>query len=96
MGPAGEGVSQLFIPYGCAKCLGTGFAGRRAFFELLRVSDTMRDLIARAPTLGQVQEALAGTPFKSLAHGGFQLAAQGLVSFDEIDKAVGRDSQTEA
>jgi len=95
MGPAAQGVKKLFVPQGCAKCLGTGFAGRRAFFELLSTTDQMRDLIARAPTLGQIQAALANTSFQSLQHSGYQLVAQGVVPFEEIDRAIGRDQRTE-
>jgi general secretion pathway protein E len=95
MGPAAQGIKKLYVPQGCVKCLGTGFAGRRAFFELLGTTDQMRDLIARAPTLGQIQSALAGTQFQSLQHSGYQLVAQGMAPFEEIDRAIGRDQRAE-
>ena len=37
----------------------------------------------------QLQEALTGTSFETIDRNGFQLVAQGVASFDEIDKAVG-------
>ena len=55
MGEAAEGVTRVYTPTGCRKCLGTGFAGRRAFFEFLRASDDMRDAISRSPSRRELQ-----------------------------------------
>src|SRR5689334_20724881 len=52
-------------------------------------------LVLRAATLGQIQAALANTSFQSLQHSGYQLVAQGVVPFEEIDRAIGRDQRTE-
>jgi type II secretory ATPase GspE/PulE/Tfp pilus assembly ATPase PilB-like protein len=91
MGPAAEGVREIFVARGCPRCLSTGYAGRRGFFELLRTTDAMRDLIAQTPTLGQIQALLVNTPFQSLQHSGYQLVGQGLVPFDEIERTIGRE-----
>jgi general secretion pathway protein E len=89
MGPAGEGVKVIYSPAGCPRCLGTGYSGRRAFFELLTASDMLKDLILRQPTLNQILEAL-GTEFKRLAQTGYLLVAEGVVAMEEIERAVGR------
>ena len=39
MGQAGEGVEKIYTPRGCPRCVGTGYAGRRGVFELLKVSE---------------------------------------------------------
>lgn len=91
MGPSGEGVTRLFSPVGCPRCLGTGYAGRRAFFELLSTTEELRDVIVRSPTQTDIQKAVSGLEFISLQQSGHQLVAQGLVAFDEIDRAMGRD-----
>jgi type II secretory ATPase GspE/PulE/Tfp pilus assembly ATPase PilB-like protein len=90
MGPAGAKVEKLFVPVGCMRCLGTGFAGRRAFFELLRTTDELRDVIIRSPNMQEIQAALTKTQFVKLAQSGYELVAEGAVAFQEIDKAVGR------
>jgi general secretion pathway protein E len=90
MGDAAKGVTRLFYPRGCVKCLGTGFLGRRAFFELMRVDDTLRDMILRQPSMQDIQEALKNQRFTRLQQSGFELVAQGLVSFGEMDRIVGR------
>jgi general secretion pathway protein E len=93
MGEAAAGVSRIYQPCGCIRCLNTGFSGRRAIFELLMATDELRDLITRTPTASQIHAALASTPFQRLQHSGFQLVAQGLASYDEVNRVVGRDSR---
>jgi type II secretory ATPase GspE/PulE/Tfp pilus assembly ATPase PilB-like protein len=90
MGKAGEGVSTVYIPIGCRLCLGTGYAGRRPFFELLSVNESLRQAISSSPSIKEVTQALDEKPFRRLREAGYQLVAQGLVPFDEVEKAVGR------
>ena len=91
MGEAGQGVTQLYVPQGCPRCLGTGFAGRRAFFELLKTTDELRDVIVTSRKMEDIKRVLsAGSKFVRLEQGGYQLVAEGVVSLDEIDAAVGK------
>lgn len=93
MGEAGTGVKRIYEPRGCLRCLNTGFSGRRAIFELLSATDELRDLITRTPTAAQIHAALASTPFKRLQHSGYQLVAQGVASFDEVNRVVGSEGR---
>jgi general secretion pathway protein E len=92
MGKAGIGVSRIYEKRACIRCLNTGFSGRRAIFELLTATDELRDLITRTPTAAQIHAALATTPFQRLQNSGYQLVAQGVVPFEEIERVVGRDA----
>ncbi len=91
MGPIGDAVAKICAPAGCPRCLGTGYMGRRAFFEMLRNTDELRDVVLRSPTIGEIQKVLSRTQFQSLQQNGFQLVAEGVVAFAEIDRTVGRD-----
>ena len=91
MGRAGEGVSQIFVARGCTRCLGTGYAGRRAFFEMLRTTDELRDVITSPNrTMEEIKRVVGGDNFMMLDQAGFQLVREGLASFDEIEQAVGK------
>jgi general secretion pathway protein E len=90
LGDAAKGVTRLFLPRGCPKCLGTGFLGRRAFFELMLMNDQLRDVILRQPSMQDILEAIKTQRFVKLQQSGFELVAQGLVSFTEMDRVVGR------
>ncbi len=68
--------------------MGTGFAGRRAVFELLKTTDEMRDIILRKPSLSELEKAIAATKFVKLAQSGYLLVAQGVTSLDEIERSM--------
>ena len=86
----GEGVQKIYAAVGCPRCLSTGFSGRRAFFELLRTSDELREVINRSPTMAEIQKVLAVGQFERLQQTGFQLVADGVTTFEEIERTVGR------
>lgn len=91
MGKFVEGVNRVYFPVGCPRCLNTGFFGRRALFELLSVTDELRDVILKTPTIQAIREALRMTMFVSLQHNGYQLALEGLTSVDEIERVTGTE-----
>ena len=90
MGNAGVGVKEIYMPGGCPRCLKTGYMGRRAFFEMLVTTDAMREVVMKNATPKRIEEAMKGTRFVKLVESGYQLVAEGLTAFDEIEKAVGR------
>ncbi|MFG6448898.1 GspE/PulE family protein [Roseateles sp. BYS180W] len=73
---------------GCGHCRGTGYRGRRAVAEVLRLDDTLRDLIAtRAPMSHIKQSALARgmQPLRSVA---LQAVCAGETSFEELERVT--------
>jgi len=91
MGKYVEGVATIYSPQGCAACLGTGYRGRRALFELFEVSDPIRDVILKTPTITAIREVLSHGLFTSLKQYGFGLVASGETGFDEIERVAGSD-----
>jgi general secretion pathway protein E len=90
MGDAAKNVREIFVPKGCPSCLKTGFAGRRGFFEMLSTTEELREVILKNPSPKEIEKSLSGTRFMRLSQTGYQLVAQGVTAFEEIDKAVGR------
>jgi general secretion pathway protein E len=83
-------IDKVWEPVGCKKCLGSGYFGRRAIFELLVNNDKLRDIILRNPSLQEIHAALEGTNFTRLIDTGIELATKGLVSLTEVERAVGK------
>ena len=90
MGRFGKGVTEVYVPVGCTSCLKTGYSGRRAFFEMLTTTEEFREVVLKRPTPKEIEAALKGSRFTKLLETGYQLVAQGVSSFDEIERAVGR------
>ncbi len=91
MGKALSGVPKIYIPIGCKRCLGTGFHGRRALFEPLDFNQQMRDVVLETPTIQKIHEIAQQGLFMTLQQFGFQLVAQGVTSFDEIERVAGSE-----
>jgi len=89
MGRFVEGVSSIYYPVGCPRCFETGYAGRRAIFELLVVTDDLRDIILKNATIADIRAALQLTMFTTLAQAGYQLVADGVTSADEVERVAG-------
>jgi general secretion pathway protein E len=88
--PVAGKVGRIFRSQGCARCLGTGFAGRRGVFEVLVVTEAIREAIAKTPNAADIAAALVGTKFTRLLQSGYKLVAEGVTTIDEIERAVGQ------
>lgn len=91
MGRAADGMPSIFSPVGCGKCLGTGYRGRRALLELLEFSDGVRDVVLKRPTISDLRNVLEQGHYITLQKFGFQLVAQGVTSFEEVERVAGGD-----
>jgi type II secretory ATPase GspE/PulE/Tfp pilus assembly ATPase PilB-like protein len=79
----------IYEPRGCKKCLGTGYSGRRAIFELLDVRKQVGDAIHGDPTIVELRKAVKGKGFQSLRVNGHTLVGQGVTTFQEVDRVIG-------
>ena len=83
------GVTELHVSTGCPACLRTGFAGRRAIFELLDFNDQLRDVILENPTIASMKRIIEQGVFTTLEQSGWRMAAEGLTTLGEIDRVAG-------
>ncbi|MDD5248615.1 MAG: GspE/PulE family protein [Rhodocyclaceae bacterium] len=76
---------------GCGHCRGTGYKGRRAIGELLRLNDELREMIvARAPIRAIRESARAhGTRF--LRESAMALATSGQTTLEEVNRVTFAD-----
>ncbi len=69
---------------GCDECSDTGYRGRMGLFELLRMTDTVRDLIATRASRAEADRALADAGHETLADDGIEKARLGLTTIAEV------------
>jgi general secretion pathway protein E len=81
-------VREIFQPQGCRRCLNTGFFGRHGIVELLSFNQELRDVVMKTPTVQEILKTLGPANFVRLSESGFQLVADGITSFDEVERAV--------
>jgi type IV pilus assembly protein PilB len=77
-------VETLYQGEGCARCRGTGFAGRIGIFELLIPDEVLLAAIARGATLQELQEILAKNGFVTLQADGMEKVKGGLTTVGDV------------
>jgi len=75
--------AELYHGRGCQECNQTGMKGRIGIFELLRVTDSLRKLIAQRPTTDQIQQA-APEDHVSMRHDGIEKILEGKTTPEEV------------
>ncbi len=90
MGRFLAGKSSIFTATGCAKCLRTGYRGRKAIFELLDVTNDLRDVILTEPTVAAIRRVIELAHFTTLVQSGWKLVADAETSLEEIDQVAGQ------
>ena len=75
--------AQLYHGKGCSECNDTGMRGRIGIFELLRITDKLRKLIASRPTTEKITKA-AGAGLVSMRHDGVEKILAGITTAEEV------------
>jgi general secretion pathway protein E len=73
---------------GCALCRGSGYRGRSAVAELLRLDDGLRDLIAARAPLLQIKQAARERAFRPLREAALAQVREGLSTFEELGRVT--------
>jgi type II secretory ATPase GspE/PulE/Tfp pilus assembly ATPase PilB-like protein len=77
-------VETVYGPVGCPQCRHTGFAGRTGIFEILHVTEPIRELIQRRVATGNIKAAATAEGMKTLRQDGWRKIKAGITSVDEV------------
>lgn len=76
---------RLFLPGdGCRTCLNTSFHGRTGIFEILRITEEMREFVANGANTEEIRSQMRQENMMSLFDAGVKKVFAGLVSHKEI------------
>jgi type II secretory ATPase GspE/PulE/Tfp pilus assembly ATPase PilB-like protein len=84
--PVGQVTLQRGL--GCASCRGTGFRGRIGLFELVVVTDDVRDAITRRVGRAELRTVVEQMGMTSLRADGWRKVEAGLTTIDEVLRVV--------
>ncbi len=74
----------LYHGQGCPDCAHTGFRGRTGIYEILIVSDPIRQLIMRKADSGTIAKQAGGEGMHTLRADGLRKVMAGITTFDEV------------
>jgi len=87
LSPIKFGDRVLYHGHGCPECMGTGYKGRIALFELMVLNDTLKSLILTTSDAGQLKrQALASlaSGMRTLRQDGLRKVLAGLTTLEEV------------
>jgi type II secretory ATPase GspE/PulE/Tfp pilus assembly ATPase PilB-like protein len=77
-------ADDVCTPKGCDKCRKIGYRGRVGAYELLGVSEELRDIIARNPNVAEFRGMCLERGMVSLRSDGMRKVARGLTTVTEV------------
>lgn len=81
-------TASFFASEGCPHCLGTGFLGRQAIFELMKIDEELQSEIIRTADSNKIREIARRKGMKTLLEDGRSKAAAGCTTIAEIAKTT--------
>ena len=84
---------QLFRGEGCERCIGSGFKGRVALYELLELTDMLRDRIVEGIPATQLKRLSIEEGMQTLRGAGLNKAALGVTTVDEVLSVTAADDR---
>ena len=80
-----DGSWQPFGPIGCDNCKGTGYRGRTGIYEVMPISDDMRQLIMRNGNALEIAALAEKEGVRTLRMSGLLKVRAGITSLEEIE-----------
>lgn len=74
----------FYQPVGCSECMNTGYRGRIAIFEVMRMSPAIARLTMERADTKRIEEVARKEGMTLLLHDGMQKVMRGLTTIDEV------------
>jgi type IV pilus assembly protein PilB len=83
------GQLECFEPVGCARCGGTGYKGRVGLYEVMWISDDIRQMAVARETAETIAHAAVREGMMRLREDGLEKVRLGLTSIAEVSRVAG-------
>jgi general secretion pathway protein E len=84
---------KVYQGEGCVRCRGTGLYGRSAIFELLRNTDSVRNLINEEADSTEIMRAATADGTVTLREAAVRKLAEGATSYSEVVRVTVEENQ---
>jgi len=75
---------EIYKGKGCPKCGNTGYKGRLALYEVMKMTDPIRELIVRGGSTEELRALAIKEGMRTLRQSGLMKAKEGLTTIDEV------------
>jgi type IV pilus assembly protein PilB len=74
---------------GCPRCSGSGYRGRVGIYEIMPISEAIRDLTLHSASADQIMETARAEGMRTLREDAFEKVKDGVTAVDEILRVLG-------
>ncbi len=79
---------EAYEPGGCGRCGGTGYKGRTGLYEVMMLSDEIRDLTVERSSAEDIKKIAAAQGMRTLRVDGFEKVKNGITSIAEVARVT--------
>jgi type IV pilus assembly protein PilB len=79
---------EAYEPVGCGRCGGSGYKGRTGLYEVMSVSDEIRDLIVERSSSEEIRKVAVAQGMRPLRADGFEKVKNGITSIAEVARVT--------
>jgi type IV pilus assembly protein PilB len=89
--PDEAGEVKVYKGKGCSTCAGTGFKGRVALYEVMRMNDELRELVLNGASTAELKREAMRHGMKSLRQAGITKLKEGITTLEEVVRCSASD-----
>jgi type IV pilus assembly protein PilB len=79
---------EAYEPGGCGRCGGSGYKGRTGLYEVMALSDDIRDLTIERASADDIRKVAASQGMRTLRVDGFEKVKNGITSIAEVARVT--------
>jgi type IV pilus assembly protein PilB len=83
---------KMAVPVGCDKCNHTGYAGRVGIYELLRVDESIRNIVRTSGNIDQIRAISRANGMRLIQEDALEKVVKGTTTLEEILRVVPLDT----
>jgi type IV pilus assembly protein PilB len=80
---------EAYEPAGCGRCGGSGYKGRIGLYEVMVVSEKIRDLAIQRASADEISRVAVEEGMRRLRDDGFEKIKRGITSVAEVARVTG-------
>jgi type IV pilus assembly protein PilB len=79
---------EAYEPVGCGRCSGSGYKGRTGLYEVMAISDEIRDLTVERASADEIRKVAVAQGMRPLRADGFEKVKNGITSIAEVARVT--------
>ncbi|MBA2630902.1 MAG: Flp pilus assembly complex ATPase component TadA [Thermoleophilaceae bacterium] len=79
---------EAYEPVGCSRCGGSGYKGRTGLYEVMTISDEIRDLTVERASADDIRKVAVSQGMRPLRADGFEKVKNGVTSIAEVARVT--------